>query len=121
MTPTITTIEELEALIDNSDALYVRWSHGPEADEANNWISKNWAGTWQDFRGDYDYIPVDEDGLSATEITDPRDAKKWAAETYGTVCYVLTGREIARCSDEEPLLVNVEPIAILSAELIASI
>lgn len=121
MTKTITTIEELETVIDSTDKLFVRWSHGPEADAANGWISKNWAGTWQEWRGDYDYVPVDEAGLSATEMTDPRDAKKWAKETYGTVCYVLTGRVIDRCSDDEPLLVNVEPIAIISADLIAAI
>lgn len=118
---TITTIEELETIIETTDNLFVRWSHGPEADATNNWISKNWAGTWDEARGDYDYVPVDEIGLSATWMTDPSDAKTWKGDTYGTVCYILTGEEIARCSDDEPLLRFVEPVAILSPELIASL
>lgn len=121
MTKTITTIEELETIIASTDPLFVRWSHGPEADEANGWISKNWAGTWDDARGDYDYVPVDEDGLSATEMRYASDALTWKGETYGSVCYVLTGREVARCSDDEPLVTWVEPVAILAPELIAAI
>ena len=118
---TITTIEQLEELIDTTNSLYVRWSHGPEADAANNWISKNWAGTWDESRGDYDYVPVDEAGLSATELTETYHVSTWAGETFGNVCYVLIGTEIARCSDDEPMLIHVEPVAIIAPELIASI
>lgn len=94
---TITTIEELETLIDSTDKLYVRWSHGPEADAANGWISKNWAGTWQEWRGDYDYVPVDEAGLSATEMT-PRATRRRGRMRPTVACATCSPARRSACA-----------------------
>lgn len=118
---TFTTIEQIEELMDSRDDIYVRWSHGPETDAANGWISKNYAGTWDDARGDYDYVPVDEVGLSATALDDVRAITRWANEVHGELCYILSAREIGLCGDEEPLVANCQPLGIVAPELIRAI
>ncbi|HWV24003.1 MAG TPA: hypothetical protein VNZ58_07420 [Thermomicrobiales bacterium] len=118
---TFTTIEQIEELMGTRSDLYVRWSHGPEADAQNNWISKNYAGTWDEVRGDYDYIPVDEIGLSALALDSLNAITRYEGEVHGTVCYVMAAREVDRCSDGDPLVDSVEPIAIIAPELISTI
>lgn len=116
----ITSRDELESFVaDHADdiangELFVRWSHGPDADDANDWTSFDWS--------DPDN-PVELDGLSATTVYDADDAinaiRRWRGQVWGETCYILTGWTRQQCSDDEPLVLTPEPLAIVDRAVIA--
>lgn len=133
-TLTATTFDGLRAITTDLDAqgtpVYVRWSHGPEADAANGWISQCYCvfddETGQQlFNADHTPRSRPEVGLSALRVTCPDDAEdladsilRYAGEVHGETCYILTGDEIGRCDDGDPLLRWVHPVAILTDAVI---
>lgn len=122
---TIATLAELEALINQTPNLYVRWSHGPEADAANGWVSRNWCR--QDVYDDegqvigYNDEGYEEDGLSVASVLSAAAIVRWRGEVHGETCYLLTGREVGLCSDGEPLITSPEPIAYVADSLIGEV
>ena len=113
---TITTRDELLAFFAERDEtmwgeIYVRWSHGPERDAAGGWISHNYA------------TDEDEEGLCVGIIMDFVDPfveiTRWQGEVYGETCWLLTGIECGECSDGEPLLRAIEPLAIIDRTALA--
>ncbi|QRP49684.1 DUF6098 family protein [Amycolatopsis sp. FDAARGOS 1241] len=119
--PTVTDLDGLAALFgrEGGEDLYVRWSHGPEADIAD---SERAESSRDALTGAA--LP----GLSANSLrTEPwwcgRSTRLWLARRLydyehlrdlrgpGVRPWVLRGREIARGPDNEPLVVDVEPLA----------
>ncbi len=122
---TITTIAELDTLIDETPALYARWSHGPDADAANGWVSRRWCPMEiYDEEGqviDIESEGAEEAGLSATLVLGRTAIVRWHGDVHGETCYLLTGNEAGLCSDDEPLLSSPEPIAYVSMDLVNEI
>ncbi len=127
---TITTLAELETFLEANESridageLFFRWSHGPERDAANGWISRCYAvyddeTGMQMFEADGSPVTRDEDGLSAARVydADVKHAmlviKAWLGEVWGETGYFLTGTSHQVCGDEEPLVDFVEPLAII--------
>jgi low affinity Fe/Cu permease len=118
--PVIGSLADLVALVDSEDNLYLRYSEGPEAD-------KNTSST--DF----------ESGLQlpglAVSVLDPqpwwsRPLVDWVArqvckyrdlaeEAPHRHAWVLTGREAARGPDHEPLLTDIQPVAVLADQVVS--
>lgn len=116
--PTLNRLHELTLLVRRRAGVHLRYSPGPEADTAH-------AST------DHESGLV-MPGLSANPLGPPAwwtlPVEDWVArrvcqymrELYeGARPWVLTGREVDFGPDNEPLLVNVQPIAWLSDELVA--
>lgn len=115
----IERLDELVDLVQLVGPLYVRYSAGPQADAEGSSVDGE-SGT-----------PLP--GLSANRLQpEPwwtRPAREWVARQLaqyahlgardGRVAWVLSGREVGRGPDSEPLLADVTPVALLQDELLA--
>lgn len=123
----ITTRDEIESFVEaNADMIeagevFVRWSHGPERDEANGWVSRNWASEGdEEYEGEAHY-----DGLCATKVWDATVndvvvvARMYKGQVHGETCYILSGRACGECPDGEPIVEYVEPLAIIAPSALA--
>jgi uncharacterized protein DUF6098 len=115
--PTLHRLAELVVLLDGNLRVYLRYSPGPDAD-ATHPSKDHESGL---------LMP----GVSANPLWPPgwwtRSPRDWVARRVcqylrelheGARPWVLTGREIDVGPDNEPLLVDLEPIAWLSADLV---
>ncbi|MFL6122080.1 DUF6098 family protein [Actinophytocola sp.] len=115
--PTLHRLDELTYLLEHDLRVYLRYSPGPEAD-AGHPSKDHESGL---------LMP----GVSANPLWPPhwwtRPPADWVARKVcqylrelheGARPWVLTGREIDFGPDNEPLLVDLEPIAWLSADLV---
>lgn len=116
--PTLTRLDDLTALVDRTSVLYLRYSPGPVAD-AEHPSRDHESGLM---------MP----GLSVNPLTAPKwwtlPPADWVARSVcqylreleeGARPWVLTGRQVDVGPDNEPLLVDVEPVAWLSDDLLA--
>jgi len=120
--PTLHTLDELADLLDGRSDLYVRWSRGPEVDVRTT--SKD------------DLTGVPLPGLSANPLAvedwwDGRSLQLWVARRLydyrhlreirgpGVRPWVLSGHEVARGPDNEPLVKCLQPIAWLNEQVVA--
>jgi hypothetical protein len=115
----LSSLTELEALVREQPGLHVRYSKGPEHDRAEASIDT-------------------ESGLQLPGLSvNPLDPEPWwtrplgdwlarqvcqyedlAAKNPDRYAWVLRGREVGRGPDCEPLLADVEPIALLQESLL---
>ncbi|MEU2353242.1 DUF6098 family protein [Streptomyces misionensis] len=112
--PTVSTLAEAAELVARHRGLYVRWSKGPGVDLRS-------ASSIDELTG----VPMP--GLSANSLDvegwwGDRSLQLWTARRLydyahlphdkgpGVRPWVLTGREIARGPDNEPLVTEVEPL-----------
>lgn len=112
--PVLRSLRELGRLVERVPHLFVRWSHGPEADQKA-------ARSTDDLTG----VPMP--GLSANPLDledwwDGRSIELWVARRLhdyshlprekgeGVRPWVLRGRVAARGPDNEPLVRDVEPV-----------
>ncbi len=101
------------------EQLYLRWSRGPEADLADETGSLD----------DLTRVPLPGLSVTALSVEDwwqDRPLRLWVARRLYDYCHlrrdkapgvhpwVLTGTEIARGPDNEPLLVDARPLARVS-------
>lgn len=116
--PTLTRLAHLTALAARKPVLYLRYSPGPDAD-AEHPSRDHESG-------------LTMPGLSVNPLTAPKwwtlPPVDWVARSVcqylreldeGARPWVLTGTQVDVGPDNEPLLVDVEPIAWLSDELLA--
>lgn len=114
--PTMRSLDELVALVESADTeLYVRWSRGPAADLAEPASRDGLTG-----------VPLP--GLSANPLhVEPwwgdRSLRLWLARRLydyrhlrdlrgpGVRAWVLTGEQVGRGPDNEPLVRHVRPLA----------
>jgi hypothetical protein len=117
--PTLDRLDELTLLIEHGEAVYLRYSPGPEAD-ATHPSKDHESGLLMS-------------GVSANPLRPPRwwtrPPEDWVARAVcqyireldeGARPWVLTGRVVDFGPDNEPLLAEVQPIAWLSDELLAA-
>lgn len=117
--PTLDRLDELTLLIDHGEAVYLRYSPGPESDAAHP-SRDHESGLLMS-------------GVSANPLWPPtwwtRPVVDWVARSVcqyrreleeGARPWVLTGRVVDFGPDNEPLLTDVEPIAWLSGALLAA-
>jgi hypothetical protein len=119
--PTIRSLAELADLVCDRRDLYLRWSEGPEVD---------WAQTSRDA-----LTGVALPGLSVSTLAlepwwEGRSTRVWAARRlfdYEHIRrrrrgeqrpWVLMGRECGRGPDNEPLVVDVQPVCWVDARVI---
>lgn len=117
--PRLVSLAELEGLVRGaSEELFLRWSHGPDAD----------TGTSIDYESG-----LEMPGLSVTVLDAPpwwrRPRRDWLARQIHKYAHlgadsdrfgwVLSGREVGRGVDHEPLLAEVKPFARLDDRLVA--
>ncbi|MEU5098285.1 DUF6098 family protein [Streptomyces sp. NPDC020996] len=112
--PVLRDLREPARLVDSTPHLYVRWSHGPEADENHRESRDALTG-------------VRMSGLSANPLDvepwwEDRPVELWVARRLydyshlprekgeGVRPWVLRGRVEGRGPDNEPLVTNVEPV-----------
>jgi hypothetical protein len=116
---TVETFDDLVALLDRPEPVYVRYSYGPDADEDE----------------------ASEDGESGLELpglsVNPLNPEDWwtrpvedwlarqlaqylhlAEQNPGRFAWVLSGTMVGRGPDCEPLLCDVKPIARLTEPLL---
>lgn len=120
--PVLRTLDELTRLLEGRDHLYVRWSRGPAADLRS--VSS---------RDELTGVPMP--GLSANPLdVEPwwqdRPVKVWVARRLHDYSHlprekgpdvhpwVLRGREVGRGPDNEPLVVDVEPVGRIDGRVI---
>ncbi|MER8225124.1 DUF6098 family protein [Streptomyces sp. NPDC094143] len=118
----VRTLDELAELVDGDQDLYVRWSRGPETD-------------LRDVSSTDDLTGVPMPGLSANPLDveewwEDRPVRLWVARRLydyahlphekgpGVRPWVLTGKEIARGPDNEPLVVDVRPLGWIDLQVI---
>jgi hypothetical protein len=117
---TLHSLNELAELVDDRDDLYVRWSRGPHADQAE--------------RSRDELTGVELPGLSASALSlepwwDGRSRLLWVARRLydyrhlqaqrRNVCaWVLQGRECGRGPDNEPLVALLRPVAWVGGEVV---
>jgi hypothetical protein len=126
--PTVTGLDELARLFaaEGGEDLYVRWSRGPRTD----------IGTGDTPESSRDGLTgIALPGLSANSLRTEswwrdRSIPLWLARRLydyehlrdlrgpGVRPWVLRGREIARGPDNEPLVVDVEPLAWVADEVL---
>jgi hypothetical protein len=113
--PAIDTLDALVAMVTDDDQLFLRYSKGPEVDNAD--------GPSRDYEADV-LLP----GLSVTTISPepwwPRPPADWIArrirkyselgEAEGRFAWLLKGTVVGVGPDHEPLVVDVLPVARLS-------
>jgi hypothetical protein len=115
--PTLDRLSELTLLIDHGEDVYLRYSPGPDADAVQP-SKDHESGLLMS-------------GVSANPLRPPRwwtrSAEDWVARRVcqylreldeGARPWVLTGRVVDFGPDNEPLLVDLQPIAWLSDELL---
>ncbi|MFF0492715.1 DUF6098 family protein [Nocardia sp. NPDC003482] len=116
--PVVETLDELTDLITHNP-LYLRYSHGPEADAE--------AGPSRDYEAE-----VTLPGLSVTTLVPepwwPRPAREWVARRLckyselgaerGRFAWLLTGHEVGRGPDHEPVVTAITPVARISDTVI---
>lgn len=124
--PVVDRLDELAALVEKGDDLYVRWSKGPEAD-----LTQPPEQTSRDA-----LTGVTLPGLSANPLAvEPwwgdRPVRLWVARRLydyrhlrelrgpGVRPWVLRGEEIGRGPDNEPLVRCHEPIAWIAEDALA--
>ena len=114
----VNTLREVAALVAQRPGMYVRWSKGPE-DDADERSRDHASG-------------LDLPGLAANPLDPPRwwtlPVEAWVARQVTTydhlgadqdlVAWVLTGRTVDRGPDNEPLLVDVRPVARLAGRVL---
>ncbi|MEV5356521.1 DUF6098 family protein [Streptomyces sp. NPDC086081] len=110
----VRTLDELAGLVDGDQDLYVRWSRGPGTDLRDGSSTDELTG-----------VPMP--GLSANPLDveewwEDRPVRLWVARRLydyahlphekgpGVRPWVLTGKEIARGPDNEPLVIDVRPL-----------
>ncbi|MFC8270627.1 DUF6098 family protein [Streptomyces cinereoruber] len=120
--PSFTNLDGLVRLVDDRRDIYVRWSRGPDPDLRS-------ASSTDDLTG------VRLPGLSASALGvedwwGERPARLWIARRLYDYCHlprlkdpltrpwVLRGREVGRGPDNEPLVVDVEPLAWIGDDVI---
>ncbi|WP_410596992.1 DUF6098 family protein [Amycolatopsis sp. lyj-23] len=125
MLPTVRDLTELTRLFEagRDEELYVRWSRGPEVDLADSGTSRD------------GLTGIALPGLSANSLRlerwwHDRSLRLWLARRLydyehlrdlrspGVRPWVLRGREIARGPDNEPLVVDVQPLAWVADEVL---
>ncbi len=117
--PTLDRLDELTLLVEHGEAVYLRYSPGPEAD-ATHPSKDHESGLLMS-------------GVSANPLRPPkwwtRPPVDWVARSVcqylreldeGARPWVLTGRVVDFGPDNEPLLTDVTPIAWLSDALLAA-
>ena len=121
--PTLTTLDDLVALIDSADDVFVRWSKGPDRD-AERQTSRD------------ELTDVELPGLSANSMKvepwwEGRSPRLWVARRLydyrhlrerrgaGVRPWVFRGDEVARGPDNEPLVRCREPIAWVADGVVA--
>ncbi|NYV74243.1 DUF6098 family protein [Streptomyces sp. UH6] len=120
--PVLHTLDALAALLERHDGLYLRWSKGPDVDLARSSSKDELTG-----------IPMP--GLSANPLDverwwEDRPLLLWAARRVYDYehlprekgpqvrPWVLKGTEAGRGPDNEPLVVDVEPLCWVGDEVI---
>ncbi|MFF7976370.1 DUF6098 family protein [Streptomyces sp. NPDC007905] len=120
--PVVSKLAELAALVQRHRGLYVRWSLGPEPDMGK-------VSSTDDLTG----VPMP--GLSANPLDveewwQGRSVELWVARRLydyahlphekgpGVRPWTLKGRETGRGPDNEPLVVDVEPMCWIADEVI---
>ena len=116
----IHTLGELVELVGRRRGLYVRWSRGPE-DDAHERSCDHASG-------------LELPGLAANPLDPPRwwtlPADAWVARQVTAydhlgrdqpdhIAWVLNGRVVDRGPDNEPLVVDVRPVACLAPTVLA--
>ena len=119
--PVIDSLDDLAALVDGRTDLFVRWSGGPDADEGT---------TSRD-----SLTGVELPGLCASPLAvEPwwgeRSLRTWVARRIydychlrhdrpaGTRPWVLSGREVGRGPDNEPVVDDWEAVAWLTDDVV---
>ncbi|MFK8907408.1 DUF6098 family protein [Streptomyces sp. YS-3] len=120
--PTLTGLDAVTALVADRQDLYVRWSCGPERDLRS-------VSSTDDLTG------IQLPGLSASALGvekwwGDRPARVWVARRLYDYCHlpavkdpatrpwVLRGREVGRGPDNEPLVIDVQPLAWITDDVI---
>ncbi|CQR65956.1 DUF6098 family protein [Streptomyces leeuwenhoekii] len=120
--PVVRTLAELTGLVERRRGLYVRWSRGPETDLTDVSSKDELTGT-----------PMP--GLSANPLDvedwwEGRPVRVWVARRLhdyahlphdkgpGVRAWVLTGREIGRGPDNEPLVTDARPLCWIDSGVI---
>ncbi|MET8244490.1 DUF6098 family protein [Streptomyces sp. NPDC005202] len=120
--PVVHTLADLAALVERHQGLYVRWSRGPETDLGATSSTDDLTG-----------VPMP--GLSANplgleEWWQDRSVQLWVARRLydyghlphekgpGVRPWVVMGRETGRGPDNEPLVVDVEPMCWIDSGVI---
>ncbi|MFI8166391.1 DUF6098 family protein [Streptomyces sp. NPDC085931] len=118
----VRTLDELAELVDGDQDLYVRWSRGPGTDLRDGSSTDELTG-----------VPMP--GLSANPLDveewwEDRPVRLWVARRLydyahlphekgpGVRPWVLTGKEIARGPDNEPLVIDVRPLGWVDLQVI---
>ncbi len=117
---TLTSLDELVALVDERNDLYVRWSAGPDADRSG--------------RSRDELTGVELPGLSASALAveawwGSRPRRLWVARRLydyrhlgerrpDARPWILSGRERGRGPDNEPLVDRVRPVAWVAPEVV---
>jgi hypothetical protein len=118
--PVVRSLDELAGMVEREPGLHVRISRGPDADAAKP-------------SRDYE-SGLDLPGLSANQLRPERwwtrPLEDWLARRLcqylhlleeaddGRVAWVLTGREVARGPDHEPVLADPHPVAVLDRSVL---
>ncbi|VXA99260.1 conserved hypothetical protein [Microbacterium sp. 8M] len=117
--PVYGRLREVVCLVESVEPLYVRYSEDPRGDVGGTSIDGE-SG-----------LPLP--GLSASPLTPEswwtRPVEQWAArqlmkyrhlehEGDGRVAWILTGSEVGRGPDAEPLLADVIPVAVLAESVL---
>lgn len=120
--PVVRSLADLAVLVERHEGLYVRWSRGPETDLGATSSTDELTG-------------VSMPGLSANPLAveewwQNRSVELWVARRLhdyahlphdkGPVVrpWVLKGRETSRGPDNEPLVVDVEPMCWIDSDMI---
>lgn len=112
--PTIGSLDELVSLLESRPELYIRWSRGPDLDAGT---------TSHDELTGVELPGLCVNPMSMEEWWAGRSTRMWAARRLydyrhlqekrgeGVRPWVLTGREVGRGPDNEPIVDDVEPVA----------
>ncbi|CAL9614652.1 DUF6098 family protein [Streptomyces sp. enrichment culture] len=120
--PVVRSLDGLVRLVERDRRLYVRWSRGPAADLRA-------ASSVDDLTG------VAMPGLSANPLDvegwwRDRPVRLWVARRLydyahlphdkgpGVRCWILTGREVGRGPDNEPLVADIRPLCRIADRVI---
>ncbi|NEY31117.1 hypothetical protein GTU99_02670 [Streptomyces sp. PRKS01-65] len=120
--PVVRTLAELTGLVERRQGLYVRWSRGPETDLTDVSSKDELTGT---------PMPgLSANPLDVEEWWQDRPARVWVARRLhdyahlphdkgpGVRAWVLTGREIGRGPDNEPLVTDAHPLCWIDSGVI---